>query len=49
MPALAVDLHTYFSDAAVVELAGFESPVPPFNSGFVLLDIEGMGVDSHKP
>lgn len=47
--AFAVDLHVYFGDAAVVELAGFESPVPPLHGGFILLDVEGMGVNSHEP
>lgn len=41
-----VNLHMNSRDAAVVELAGFESPVSPFNSGFILLDVEGIGVDS---
>lgn len=49
MSAFAVDLHVYFGDAAVVELAGFESPVPPFNSGFILLDVERVDMDGHKP
>lgn len=47
--AFAVDLHVYFGDAAVVELAGFESPVSPFNSGFILLDVERVDMDGHKP
>ena len=40
--AFAVDLHVYFGDAAVVELAGFESPVPPLHGGLILLDVKGM-------
>ena len=39
----------YFGDAAVVELAGFEPPVPPLHGNLILLDVEGMGVNSHKP
>ncbi|MBS4946390.1 MAG: hypothetical protein KHZ47_04325 [Rothia mucilaginosa] len=49
MPAFAVDLHVYFGDAAVVELAGFESPVPPFHGGLILLDVERVNMDGHKP
>ena len=37
--ALAVLFHVYFGDAAVVELAGLEPPVPPFHGGFILLDV----------
>ena len=44
--AFTVGLHMNSRDAAVVELAGFESPVPPFHGGFILLDVEGIGVDS---
>ena len=49
MPAFAVDLHVYFGDAAVVELAGLESPVPPFHGGLILLDVERVNMDGHKP
>ena len=47
--AFAVLFHMDFGDAAVVELAGFESPVPPFYGGLILLDIERMDMDGHKP
>lgn len=40
--ALAVLFHMDFGDAAVVELAGFESPVPPFYGGLILLDVKEM-------
>ena len=36
-------------DAAVVELAGLESPVSPFHGGLILLDVERMDMDGHKP
>ena len=47
--AFAVDLHVYFGDATVVELAGFESPVPPLHGGLILLDVERVNMDGHKP
>ena len=47
--AFTVSLHMDFGDAAVVKLAGFESPVSPFHGGFILLDVEGIGVDSEEP
>ena len=47
--ALAVDLHMDFGDAAVIELTGLKPPVPPPNSGFILLDVERVDMDGHKP
>ena len=47
--AFPVSLHVDSRDAAVVELAGFEPPVSPFHGGLILLDVERVGVDSHKP
>lgn len=47
--AFTVSLHMDFGDAAVVKLAGFESPVSPFHRGCILLDVEGIGVDSEEP
>ena len=44
--AFTISLHVDSSDAAVVELAGFESPVSPFHRGCILLDVEGIGVNS---
>ena len=40
--ALAVLFHMNFGDAAVVELAGFEPPVPPLHGGLILLDVKEM-------
>ena len=47
--AFTVGLHMNFRDAAVVELAGFESPVSPFHGGLILLDVERVNMDGHKP
>lgn len=44
--AFTVSLHMDSRDAAVVELAGLEPPVPPLHGGLILLDVEGIGVDS---
>lgn len=44
--AFTISLHMDSSDAAVVELAGFKPPVSPFHGGRILLDVEGIGVNS---
>lgn len=44
--AFTISLHMDSRDAAIVELAGLEPPIPPFHGSLILLDVEGIGVNS---
>ena len=44
--AFTISLHMDSRDAAVVKLAGLEPPIPPFHGSLILLDVEGISVNS---
>lgn len=44
--AFTISLHMDSRDAAVVKLTGLEPPIPPFHGSLILLDVEGISVNS---